>query len=435
VPATLENPEEKTMKKMLTLILALAVSIPLALPAAAQYCTRQADIDYCGIRITLDGAEIIPADAAGNPVEPFAIEGTTYLPVRAVAGALGLNVAWNGGTSTVALTSGGTKVSGSGTAKTSVARQTASLDYCNIKITINGKAVTPKDASGKVVEPFAIAGTTYLPVRAVAGALGLNVAWNAGTSTVALTARPASGTAKQAWRLTSRTTVRYSQGKPASTQTESFSYDAGGRLVKDVSSTTGNRTESYTETYTCDAGGRMAARSKSMDMGGGAVYTESFTYAYNSAGKLVGEKGSAGGQDIEKSYTYDSSGRMTKCVTLTTSYGEFNEPGKTSYTSTLTENYTYKLDKAGRVISRTTKTDIIGGETTVDSYTYDSAGRTASHGVSYVQDGTTASGGTEHFSYDANGNMTYMWKGYDYSTQASPILNVRCVYSKLAVTA
>ena len=31
--------------------------------------------------------------------------------------------------------------------------------------------------------------------------------------------------------------------------------------------------------------------------------------------------------------------------------------------------------------------------------------------------------------------MTYMWKGYDYSTEASPILNVRCVYSKLAVTA
>lgn len=60
------------------------------------------------------------------------------------------------------------------------------LTYRNIKITINGSTLTPKDANGNVVEPFIIDGTTYLPVRAVANALGLEVGWDAASNTVSL---------------------------------------------------------------------------------------------------------------------------------------------------------------------------------------------------------------------------------------------------------
>ena len=63
----------------------------------------------------------------------------------------------------------------------------ATLNYSDIKITMDGKAITPKDANGNVVEPFIIDGTTYLPVRGIASALGLDVQWNAATQTVALT--------------------------------------------------------------------------------------------------------------------------------------------------------------------------------------------------------------------------------------------------------
>ena len=56
--------------------------------------------------------------------------------------------------------------------------------YNDIKLIINGETVTPKDASGTVVEPFVIDGTTYLPVRAVAEALGQNVSWDGATRTV-----------------------------------------------------------------------------------------------------------------------------------------------------------------------------------------------------------------------------------------------------------
>lgn len=73
-----------------------------------------------------------------------------------------------------------------GTAAATVGRQTVSVDYNNIKVTLDGQQVSLVDANGATVEPFAIDGTTYLPVRAVASALGLEVGWDSATSTVTL---------------------------------------------------------------------------------------------------------------------------------------------------------------------------------------------------------------------------------------------------------
>ena len=58
--------------------------------------------------------------------------------------------------------------------------------YRDIQIKVNGSQITPKDANGNVVEPFIIDGTTYLPVRAIGDALGLEVGWNGETNTVSL---------------------------------------------------------------------------------------------------------------------------------------------------------------------------------------------------------------------------------------------------------
>lgn len=73
-----------------------------------------------------------------------------------------------------------------GTALASNRTENKTLTFRDIKIEINGQRITPKDATGKVVEPFIIDGTTYLPIRAVSEALGLNVAWDNATSTVYL---------------------------------------------------------------------------------------------------------------------------------------------------------------------------------------------------------------------------------------------------------
>lgn len=65
--------------------------------------SRMAELLYSNIKILLDGNEIVPKDANGNTIEPFIIEGTTYLPVRGIASSLGLNVEWDGATQTVKL--------------------------------------------------------------------------------------------------------------------------------------------------------------------------------------------------------------------------------------------------------------------------------------------------------------------------------------------
>ncbi len=68
--------------------------------------------------------------------------------------------------------------------------KTAQLHYNDIKITLNGSQVTPVDANGTEVAPFIIDGTTYLPVRGIASALGCNVNWDGANNTVVLTNTP-----------------------------------------------------------------------------------------------------------------------------------------------------------------------------------------------------------------------------------------------------
>ncbi len=58
--------------------------------------------------------------------------------------------------------------------------------YDDIKIIIDGIEYTPRDANGAVVEPFVYNGTTYLPVRGVAGAFGKEVEWDPQSSKVYL---------------------------------------------------------------------------------------------------------------------------------------------------------------------------------------------------------------------------------------------------------
>ena len=62
--------------------------------------------------------------------------------------------------------------------------KTLAAFYRDIRLSINGQTVVPKDVNGTVVDPFIVDGTTYLPVRAVSEALGKQVDWDDETSTV-----------------------------------------------------------------------------------------------------------------------------------------------------------------------------------------------------------------------------------------------------------
>lgn len=93
------------MKNKLTRRIAVAALALVLLCGAAMAVetikTQMIEANYMGIKLVVNGVEVTPKDAAGHEVEPFASNGTTYLPVRAVAAALGQDVEWEGETRTV----------------------------------------------------------------------------------------------------------------------------------------------------------------------------------------------------------------------------------------------------------------------------------------------------------------------------------------------
>ena len=91
------------MKRIKILGIIVVMLAVLMTTVFATVGSRTVELMYNNIRIMLNGREVVPTDAYGNAVEPFIIDGTTYLPVRAIANALGLNVGWNDETKTVIL--------------------------------------------------------------------------------------------------------------------------------------------------------------------------------------------------------------------------------------------------------------------------------------------------------------------------------------------
>ena len=77
------------MKKI---ILMFILIFSLSGTVFASVGSKEVTLNYMGITIDIDNVEVVPRDVNGNIVNPFIINGTTYLPVRAIAEALGKNV-------------------------------------------------------------------------------------------------------------------------------------------------------------------------------------------------------------------------------------------------------------------------------------------------------------------------------------------------------
>lgn len=80
-----------------------AVLVVGCITAFGANTTTLYDVIANGIKIVIDGRELNPTDANGNKVEPIIYNGTTYLPVRAIANAFGKAVYWDGPNYTVYL--------------------------------------------------------------------------------------------------------------------------------------------------------------------------------------------------------------------------------------------------------------------------------------------------------------------------------------------
>lgn len=92
--------KKRTQGFLLGVILTFLFSLSMGMIDADQL-SKKVDIVFNNIKIFIDGKEIIAKDGAGNTVEPFIYNGTTYLPVRAVANAFKKEVQWDGATQSV----------------------------------------------------------------------------------------------------------------------------------------------------------------------------------------------------------------------------------------------------------------------------------------------------------------------------------------------
>ena len=86
--------------------LTCALIVSMAGTALAAY-TRTATLDFVGIKLVLDGKEIAVTDSTGASIEPFGINGTTYLPLGNIAKLLGVSVSWDQATKTITMTTPG----------------------------------------------------------------------------------------------------------------------------------------------------------------------------------------------------------------------------------------------------------------------------------------------------------------------------------------
>lgn len=88
-------------KRLVTLAVCCACAGGVAL--AANVVNKTITVQYCDIKLVVDGVPISPKSANGTAAEPFIYNGTTYLPVRAVGEAVGRQVTWDGQSKTVYL--------------------------------------------------------------------------------------------------------------------------------------------------------------------------------------------------------------------------------------------------------------------------------------------------------------------------------------------
>jgi len=79
-----------------------------------------------------------------------------------------------------------------------------------IKIMLNGKLFEPKLADGTKVVPITYNGTTYLPLRAISEAVGLETSWDGNTKTVYLGEKSGQPSGNQEQVI--RVTPEYTQG-------------------------------------------------------------------------------------------------------------------------------------------------------------------------------------------------------------------------------
>jgi hypothetical protein len=177
----------KKCLKTIASLLGCALLMPYCAVTAKDF-NSEIKVVYNDISLYIDNEKITLTDANDNVVEPFIYDDTTYLPLRAVAETLLMDVGWDNENYVVTLVSGAEKKEQKDVQYTPFkGEKNININYRNISVLLNGEKIDLKSADGKEIEPFIYEGTTYLPLRAVAEATMVDVNWDAKTNSIYLT--------------------------------------------------------------------------------------------------------------------------------------------------------------------------------------------------------------------------------------------------------
>lgn len=108
--------KERTKGFLSGILLMVAVFSMIGTAAASTANVKQT-LEYNNIGVEVNGKKVSLQDASGNSVEPFMINGTNYLPVRAVSEVLGANVSWNSANKTIQIVNLSKKIGQANTEK------------------------------------------------------------------------------------------------------------------------------------------------------------------------------------------------------------------------------------------------------------------------------------------------------------------------------
>ena len=172
------------MKRTFRSIAAL-LSLALLLPLSAARAAGDAKLPQgvTPVAILIDGQSFSGKNERGETVKPFAYDGTTYVPIRALGHALGYGVSWDSAKACVVVDTKGKSTAVStktGGTEAPLPPGVSKID----KILINKQVFKGYNERGEKVVPFAYDGTTYVPIRALGLALKYEVGWDGATSSV-----------------------------------------------------------------------------------------------------------------------------------------------------------------------------------------------------------------------------------------------------------
>lgn len=164
---------------------AALLSLVLLLPLSAVWAAGDAPVPegVTPVAILIDGQPFSGKNERGEAVKPFAYDGTTYVPIRALGNALGYGVSWDSAKACVVVDTRGkataisTKTGGT---EAPLPPGVSKID----KILINKQVFKGYNERGEKVAPFAYDGTTYVPIRALGLALKYEVGWDGKASSV-----------------------------------------------------------------------------------------------------------------------------------------------------------------------------------------------------------------------------------------------------------